>query len=116
MSSLDERVALLDGRIQEQAVSMADVRATCAELRLSIRDLHQEMDRRFGEVRAEMDRRFERVDQRFDRVEQRFDRVDDRFDRMEQRFAWLVGIVVTGFVAVIGVVAGAFWNLLQTVR
>jgi hypothetical protein len=35
---------------------------------------------------------------------------------MERRFAWLVGLVVTGFVTVIGTIASAFWGVLQVVR
>jgi hypothetical protein len=42
--------------------------------------------------------------------------VDRRFDQAQRRSDWLTGIVITGFIAVIGVVAGAFWTLLQTIR
>ena len=84
MPDLDERVAVLEGRVQEQAVHMADLRGVGAEVRQEIRVLRDEMNR--------------------------------RFEHVEQRFDWLIGIVVTGFIAVIGTVAGAFWGLLQTVR
>jgi C4-dicarboxylate transporter len=63
-----------------------------------------------------VDRRFEGMDQRFGNVDRRLEGIDSRFDGMERRFAWLVGIVVTGFVTVIGTVAGAFWSVLQVVR
>jgi hypothetical protein len=42
--------------------------------------------------------------------------MDQRFENMERRFAWLVGLVVTGFVAVIGTVASAFWGVLEVIR
>jgi ABC-type dipeptide/oligopeptide/nickel transport system permease subunit len=32
---------------------------------------------------------------------------------MDRRFTWLVGMMMTGFPAVIGTIAGAFWGLLQ---
>jgi hypothetical protein len=89
--SLEERVAWLEGRVVEQAAFMSDLRSVGSELRQAIGDLRQEMERRF-------------------------DAVDRRFEGMDRRFAWLVGIVVTGFVAVIGTVAGAFWGVLQVVR
>jgi hypothetical protein len=95
MPTFKERVASLEGRVQEQATSMADLRGTGSELRHEVSELRADMGRRFSELRAEMDR---------------------RFDRMDRHFAWLVGIVVTGFVTVIGTVAGAFWGLLQVVR
>ena len=105
MPDLDERVAVLEGRVQEQAVHMADLRGVGAEMRLEIRAL-----------RDEMNRRFEHVEQRLEHMGQRFEHMEQRFERMGQRFDWLIGIVVTGFIAVIGTVAGAFWGLLQTVR
>lgn len=49
-------------------------------------------------------------------MNRRFEAMDRRFDGVERRFAWLVGMMVTGFLAVIGTVAGAFWGLLRTVQ
>ena len=63
MPDLDERVAVLEGRVQEQAVHMADLRGVGAEVRQEIRVL-----------RDEMNRRFEHVEQRFEHVEGRFER------------------------------------------
>ena len=42
--------------------------------------------------------------------------MDRRFDRMDGRINWLTGVVITGFVTVIGTIAGAFWGVLQIVR
>ena len=70
---------------------MADLRGVGAEVRQEIRVLRDEMNRRF-------------------------EHMEGRFEHVERRFDWLIGIVVTGFIAVIGTVAGAFWGLLQTVR
>ena len=91
MPNLEERVALLEGRGQEQAAHMTDIRERSADLRQDFRDLREEV-RHF---RDEMNR---------------------RFDAMDRRFTWLVGMMVTGFLAVIGTVAGAFWGLLRTVQ
>ena len=74
---------------------MADIRASGAELRQEFRALRDEM-RQFRE-------------------ETRQDIRELRRD-MDRRFTWLVGMMVTGFLAVIGTVAGAFWGLLQTVQ
>ena len=98
MPDLEERVALLEIRSQENAVQLADTRERNADLRQDFRDLREEM-RHF---RDEMNRRFESMDRRFDAV--------------DRRFTWLVGMMVTGFLAVIGTVAGAFWGLLRTVQ
>ncbi|MBI3049261.1 MAG: hypothetical protein HYY76_13235 [Acidobacteria bacterium] len=95
MASLDERVALLEGRVQEQATQMTELRTMGAEFRQELRDLREEMRQEFRALRDEMDR---------------------RFDHVERRFTWLVGMMVTGFLAVIGTVAGGLWGLLQTIR
>lgn len=36
-----------------------------------------------GDLRAELNERFNRVDQRFDQMDQRFDRMDERLDRTD---------------------------------
>ena len=95
MPNLDERVALLEGRVQEQAASMADIRASGAELRQEFRALREEMRQFREEMRQE---------------------IRDLRRDMDRRFAWVVGIMVTGFVAMIGTFAGAFWSLLQIVQ
>ena len=91
MPDLEERVALLEIRSQEQAVQLADIRERNADLRQDFRDLREDL------------RHFR-------------DEVNRRFDTMDRRFTWLVGMMVTGFLAVIGTVAGAFWGLLRTVQ
>ena len=82
-------------------------------------DLNARVDRGFEQV----DKRFEQVDRRFERMEQKFDRVDERFQLVDQRFVQisialeglnkrmtqgLVGISVgmlTGFAAMIALIA-----------
>jgi hypothetical protein len=169
MPNLEERVAMLEGRVEEQAMVMADVRAVGREIHVSMRDVRDELTRQLTLFREEMHRRFEQVDQRFEQVDQRFEQVDQRFEQMDQRFeqvdrrfeqmdrrleqidrrfeqtdvrtdgrfaaverrfeavdrrfdrmeryfAWVTGLLVTGFVAVIGAVASAFWGVLQVIR
>lgn len=85
---LDERVARLEGRVQEQAIQIADVRTVCAELRQAMHDLETGLRQEIRDLRDDVDR----------------------------RFTWLIGIMVTCFVVTIGTIAGAFWGLLQTLR
>ena len=47
--------------------------------------LHQ-MDKRFEELREDMNRRFEQVDKRFEQVDKRFEQVDKRFEQVDKRF------------------------------
>ena len=51
-----------------------------------IGDLRADMNNRFDQQNKYIDARFTAVDQRFDAVDQRFDAVDQRFDAVDQRF------------------------------
>ena len=62
--------------------------------------LHQ-MDKRFEELREDMNRRFEQVDKRFEQVDKRFEQVDKRFEElredMNKRFSqlfWFIGLFI----------------------
>jgi len=48
--------------------------------------LRQEWRKDLGELRQEMEGRFEQVDKRFEQVDQRFEQVDKRFEQVDQRF------------------------------
>ena len=61
MPTLEERVAYLEGRGEEHAAAIAEVRLDVRDLRAEMRDLRSEMVRRFEQV----DRRFEHVDGKF---------------------------------------------------
>ena len=102
--SVEERLATLEGRIQEQAVFMADVRGSTVE---AIRDLRRDIDRQFQLI----DRRFEQVDRRFEHVDQRFEQVDQRFERLERLMMWMLGVTLTGFTAVMVAVIGSISGL-----
>ena len=97
MPSVEERLATLEGRIQEQAVFMADVRGSTAE---AIREL-----------RRDIDQRFQLVDRRFEQVDQRFDQIDRRFDRVERLLMWMFGATLTGFTAVMAAAIGGVLRL-----
>jgi len=56
------------------------------------------MDRRFVEMRQDMDKRFEAADKRFERLERRLDRL----------MIWSFGLYVTG----IGAALAALWHFL----
>ena len=96
MGALEERVAYLEGRGEEHAAAIGEVRA-------DIRDL-----------RAEMNRRFDRIDERFDRIDGRFDRVDGRFERLETRFdtrfMWVIGFQFATFITFIASLLNGYFR------
>jgi nitrate reductase NapE component len=91
----------------------------------------QQVDKRFEELRADVDRRFEQVDKRFEQVDKRitelredmnkrFEQVDKRFEQVDKRFEelitfmWILAGVFTALtVAVIGF---AYWDRRTIIR
>ena len=90
MPTLEERVAYLEGRGEEHA-------AAIAEVRLDVREL-----------RAEMIRRFEQVDRRFEQIDRRFEQIDGRFTHMDNGFNWSVGLQFATFLAVIALLGSHY--------
>jgi len=82
MGSLEERVAYLEGRGEEHAAAVGEVRADIRELRAEMRDF--------------------RVD-----VNQRFDRIEGKFDT---RFMWTVGCQFATFMAVMAALLNGYFR------
>jgi len=96
MATLEERVVYLEGRGQEQAVQIAEVRADIRDVRADIRDVRTEL----RDFRVEVNRRFEDVDGRFDRLETRFD----------TRFMWMIGFQFATLMAVIAALLNVYFR------
>lgn len=82
METVEERVAFLEARVEEQT-RMTD----------GIRDAIRDMD--------------DRLDRRMTRLEEKIDLRADAIDaRMSRYFLWLVGLHVTTLVAMVGALSG----------
>ena len=123
-AGVTERVAHLEGRVQEHVRMVDDLRESMASLgqrmdarfdgleqRLADSERHsaerfdaamQRSDQRFDALLQRMDQRFENVEQRMDR---RFDGVDRRFEAMDAKFSrqfyWVVGLQLTTLTAIV---------------
>lgn len=82
MSSLEERVAYLEGRLEDHVTAVDRLRSDGQDLREAIGQLGERMDRRF-------------------------DTLDEKVDR---HFTWLVGIQVATLVAVVGALVGGYYR------
>ena len=125
MQTPDERVAFLEGRVDEHSRGVDDMRALVVQLdgkvdrRIDGLDARFEaIDRRFEAI----DRRFEAIDRRFEAVDRRFEHVDRRFTalegqigaldlKMSRQFLWLMGALTTVLVSVIGSLLGVVLTL-----
>ncbi|MGE3578518.1 MAG: hypothetical protein AB7I25_08665 [Vicinamibacterales bacterium] len=133
MSTIEERVAYLEGRMQDHSALWTELRNGVADLRddvnrrfgevrAEIGDLRADMNGRFDDFRADMNRQLVGVrdefstlradmDRRFDevRVEARSDtrRLEDKVDR---HFVVLTGMVLTTALGTIGAVIGLYFR------
>lgn len=105
---VEERVAYLEGRVEEQTHMINGIRE-------AIVHLEERMDRRFEGVERRfegIDTRFAGIDRRFEALESRIDALDRKLDRrtdaldekLSSHFVWLVGVQVTTFVAIVAAV------------
>jgi uncharacterized coiled-coil protein SlyX len=114
MPTTEERLAYLEGRVEEQGRGLA-------ELRELVFQLDQKLDRRLDALEAKLDRAIAGLDKRIDGLEQRISQglnsVDGRFthldgrislldDRMSRQFLWMLGVQITVLLAVIGALLG----------
>ena len=121
MAELDERVAHLETSMEDQKQLNADLRADMKDLRADMKDLRVEMRSEFANVRAETRAEFGRVwaeirdlrstmERGFERIDRRFELVDQKFDK---QFMWLVGIMVTTFMAGFATMVTLFMRVLE---
>jgi uncharacterized coiled-coil protein SlyX len=84
--SLEERVAYLEGKVEEHSHGYAQIRDDIQQLRQQVFHLDQKVDR----FREELSGRIDALDQKFSRW-----------------FAWLTGILVTALLAQLGLLGAA---------
>ena len=84
-----------------------------------IHEVLKMMDKRFEEMRTDMNSRFEQVDKRFEQVDKRFEQVDKRFEEMridmnarfeqvDKRFNMMMWFMGIGFTLVTTIMSGVF--------
>lgn len=93
MATLEERVAYLEGQTAEHTSAISEVR-------LDVRDLRAEMNRRFDHIDGKLEGKFDHLDNRFDRLETRFD----------TRFTWMIGFQFATLMAVIAALLNVYFR------
>ena len=100
MATLEERVAYLEGRGEEHADAIGEVRADIRDLRADVRDLRVDVN----QFRGDIHQRFDRLEGKFD---SRIDRLEARFDT---RFMWIVGFQCMTLTAVIAALLNVYFR------
>jgi chaperonin cofactor prefoldin len=64
-----------------------DVRLSALEASVEhLNGAYEQIDKRLGDLRSDMNAGFARVDQRFESMDRRFESIDRRFETMDRRF------------------------------
>ena len=82
MTTLEERVSYLEGKVEEHSRGIAVLREV-------IEHLDEKVDRRFDLLDQKVDRHFDLLDQKFSR-----------------HFLWLPGVQVVTLIAIVGALVG----------
>jgi hypothetical protein len=108
--TLEERVAFLEGRVEEHARSTDGIRDALVHLEERMDRRFEAMDARFETLQAAMLQRFDAMDARFDArfaaMDARFAATDVRFESMDTKFWRLTALMVTVLAAVLARAGG----------
>lgn len=123
--TLEERVAYLEGKVEEQSRGYGEIREAIQHLGERITSLEQKLDRFREELSSRIDALDQRLSGRIDALGGRVDALDQKVDRfrdelsgridaldqkVSRQFVWMVGIQITILVTVVGVLAAALFR------
>ena len=123
--TLEERVAYLEGKVEEQSRGYGEIREAIQHLGERITSLDQKLDRFREELSSRIDALDQRLSGRIDALGGRVDALDHKVDRfrdelsgridaldqkVSRQFVWMVGIQITILVTVVGVLAAALFR------
>jgi len=105
------------GFTQEDRERLIRLEATLKTFMEQVDRRFEQMDKRFSDLRADMDKRFEQVDKRFEQMDRRISdlRIDmnRRFEQMTD-FLWIIVGIFTALTAV--VIGFAYWDRRTIIR
>ncbi|MBI5182982.1 MAG: hypothetical protein HY999_01270 [Nitrospinae bacterium] len=90
-ATLEERVAYLEGKVEEHSSAWEDLKDMIIHLEGRIEALEEKVDRRIDFLDQKVDRFREELSSRIDSLDQKFSRY----------FLWIIGIQVTIFLAIV---------------
>ncbi len=98
MPTLEERVAYLEGKVEEHSKAWEDLKDMIIHLEGRINALDQKVDRRIDALDVKVERFREELSRRIDSLDHRIDSLDQKFSRY---FLWIIGIQMSIFLAII---------------
>jgi predicted nucleic acid-binding Zn-ribbon protein len=100
-TTLEERVAYLEGKVEEHSYAWQDLKEAIRETNQRITHMEQKFDQRF----AQIDQRFAQIDQRFAQIDQRFAQIDQRIDKL---FFFILATLASSIGALISALVSIF--------
>ncbi|MDR7443092.1 MAG: hypothetical protein QN193_03405 [Armatimonadota bacterium] len=118
MPTLEERVAYLEGKVEELSGGYTQLRHDIHALDQKVDRFREELSARIDALDQKVDRFREELSARIDALDQKVDRfreelageirsLDQKFSRW---FAWLTGILVTALLAQLGLLGAALFR------
>lgn len=103
MRTVEERLAGLEGRVNEQSQIFGTLRDTLARLEQRVDGRFDAIDRRFDAI----DHQFDEIDRRFEGVDRRFEGFDRRFDELDRKLSKQFALVMSMLMTVIAAFVGS---------
>ena len=97
VKTVEERLAVVERKVAENANRIDGLREAIAELGNRMDHRFEVMEQRFAAMEQRFDRRFESIDRRFEALEQRHSR----------QFLWLTGTLAATMLAVVSILSAA---------
>lgn len=127
MSTLEERVKYVEGKVEEHSKGIGDLRELIIALDRKVDRGFELLEGRFRSVEGRLesfdhrfdsiDRRFELIDRRFELIDHRFESIDRRFESLEQRFDSKFNRLITiQLMTLVALVAGLFGTVSALLR
>jgi len=79
-------VLIIEVSYSEEVPFTQDDRERLIKIETTLKEFKESVDKRFADLREDMNKRFEQVDKRFEQVDKRFEQVDKRFEQVDKRF------------------------------
>jgi len=82
LSNVDARLDRIEGLL-------GDLIYTVGLLKSQFEDEKEANEKRFEQLKSQMNDRFEQIDRRFEKIDRRFEQIDRRFEQIDVRFGQL---------------------------
>ena len=117
MPTVEERVAYLEGRLEDHAGVVGAIQQDLRDLRNQIENLDQRVDRLFHDLDSKVDGLFHGLDSKIDGhahgLDSKVHDLDSKVDRLfhgldskvSRQFIWIAGIQMAVLLAVVGVLS-----------